>query len=196
MIVRRPCIGCPSAAIRFLVPEVDQWLRYERDAVVGGQLWRLVTGNWTHWSIDQLWWNVVALAALGAACERRGRGRFLICVGASALLVLLAVWGLAPAVETYRGLSGIASALFVLLAVSFLREEANGDRITSTLAALALLGFGAKVAFEVASGRTVFVDARSGAVVLPLAHVVGGLVGLAVALAPMPSALPPCHGLR
>jgi rhomboid family GlyGly-CTERM serine protease len=148
-------------------------LELDRAAVARGEVWRLLTCHWTHWTPDHLLWDSLAFLVLAFLCEARvGRGRLLAAVAGSALAVSAAVWFL-PEIETYRGLSGIDSALFVLLAVSLMRER--------PLAGLALAAFLGKSAWEVATGSTLFVDAAS-FVPVPLAHLVGGAWGMIVGI--------------
>jgi hypothetical protein len=53
------------------------------------------------------------------------------------------------------------------------------------MAVFVAAGFAAKVAFEMVTGGTLFVDSTAaGMTPVPLAHIVGGLVGLACGLWP------------
>jgi rhomboid family GlyGly-CTERM serine protease len=156
------------------------WLELDRAAVARGEVWRLLTGHWTHWTVDHLVWDSLGFVVLAVLCETRvSRGRLLLGVAGSALAVSAGVWFL-PEIEhiaRYRGLSGIDSALFVLLAVSLMRER--------PLAGLALAAFLGKSAWEVATGSTLFVQTGS-FVPVPLAHLVGGAWGLILGIAGRP----------
>lgn len=161
-------------------------LAVERAAVAAGQWWRLVTGHWTHWSFDHLVWDLLVFAVLGAWCERQSRVRFVACLLGSALLISAAVWWLEPSLASYRGLSGLDSALFALVAVTRVRAAA-AERAFGLigLAAGLLMLFAAKLAFELATGACLFVDtANSGFTPVPLAHAVGGGVGVVCGLVP------------
>ncbi|MCP3960629.1 MAG: rhombosortase [bacterium] len=181
-----------SALAVALIPTLAGRLQYERPALAAGELWRLVTCHFTHWSSDHLFLDVVTLLALGSGCERLGRGRFLVALLASALLIPLALWWLEPGLTTYRGLSGLDAALWILLAES-LRRHSPRDRwlrLAGTLAPLMLLG---KVLYETATAAPVFHSSPSpDVVVVPLAHLLGGAVGyLAATFASPPSRLRP-----
>jgi rhomboid family GlyGly-CTERM serine protease len=159
-------------------------LQYDRDAIARCEVWRLVTSHFTHWSGNHLFWDALAFAALGWLCERNSVGSFLRCVGLSAFLIPLTLWVALPQMATYRGLSGIDSALFALLATRVVREAASDkNRLKLIVAGIVSVGFAAKVGFELSTGTTLFVDsAASGLVPVPLAHVVGGIVGIACGL--------------
>ena len=87
-----------------------------------------------------------------------------------ALLVLAPQWG------TYRGLSGIDSALFVALAALLLLK--SGRWPDRSLGAVALVLFCGKVAAEMLTASALFTSDTPGHEVVPLAHFVGAVVGL------------------
>ena len=85
----------------------------------------------------------------------------------------------------YRGLSGLDSALFAFVAVSFLREQRRGgDKPACLVTGGFLIGFILKVVFELATGRTLFVTRMGVDVVgVPLAHIIGAAVGIVFCVA-------------
>jgi len=127
----------------------------------GGDAWRIVTCHFTHFTHEQLAWDVLAFLVLGIACERRSRTAFHATLLASAIVIPLAVLAFDPRIETYRGLSGLDSALFALLVVS------TRNRFLGA-------AFAAKIAFELATGGAVFVGDIT---VVPVAHVAGAITG-------------------
>jgi rhomboid family GlyGly-CTERM serine protease len=167
-----------------VVPGVADWLQFDRHAVARGELWRLVTSHFVHWSGNHLFWDTLALGMLGGLCERDRVQPFLRCVAVSAVLIPLTLWFAAPQMAMYRGLSGIDSALFALLAVRIGRQSlSERDWLKLSVAAIVAAGFAAKVGFEFVTGATLFVDsAAAGMTPVPLAHVVGGLVGIGCGL--------------
>ncbi len=171
------------AVVIYLVPNIAQHLQYDTTAIASGELWRVVTCHITHWSLDHLVWDVGALLVLGALSEVPYRRAFAWCVTVSTLLIPLAVWMLMPELNAYRGLSGIDSALFVLLAVMMLGESLTARQYGWTaLCTTVLLAFAGKVGYEYIAETTLFVNsAEADMIPIPLAHVVGGLVGGACA---------------
>jgi rhomboid family GlyGly-CTERM serine protease len=178
-----------GAAAAFLVPGAARWLEYDRGAIAGGEVWRLVTGHFAHWSAEHLAWDVIAFVALGVLCERLSRARFLACAAGAAVTVSLALWWAMPGLDRYRGLSGLDSALFVLLAVSLLRQ---GDPRQGLAGAWALVAFLGKVVWEGATGGALFVH-DPGLTAVPLAHLAGALVGFAVGVPRLRPALVAGH---
>jgi len=182
---RTPCASlflAAAAVVIFLWPGLNACLQYDRAAIAAGEVWRLVSGHWAHYSLDHVVWDVLAFAALGLACERASRPRFLVCVVTAAFAISCAVWLLLPGMGTYRGLSGIDSALFTLLITDLLEgQRQTGPGRSQVLAAVCLVGFLAKIAFELGTGRNVFVSGWDASIVgVPLAHLVGAICGLTV----------------
>jgi rhomboid family GlyGly-CTERM serine protease len=138
----------------------------------GGAAWRMATCHFTHFTYEQLAWDALAFLILGITCARRNRGAFQATLLASIIVVPIAVLAFAPNVTTYRGLSGIDSALFALL----LTMESRRSRLVALCAA----GFVMKLIFEMTAGATVFVRASDFAPV-PVAHLSGAMVGMVIA---------------
>ena len=184
---RIPCASLllsTAAAVIFLLPSLAARLEYDRTAIAAGEIWRLFSGHWAHYSFDHFFWDALAFGFLGIACECRSRRRFLVCVIASAFAVSLSVWFCLPGMRDYRGLSGVDSALFALLVVELCREGIlSGKREQVAVAAACLAAFLLKISFELMTGNNVFVKSlESGAAGVPLAHIVGATVGLLVGL--------------
>jgi rhomboid family GlyGly-CTERM serine protease len=183
-----PWLSLGLGALAFfiaLVPGADAALVFQREAIAAGELWRLLTGHWVHWSTEHLMWDVGTLVALGVACEAQGRARLAATVLASALAISAVVWWLLPGLESYAGLSGIDCALFARLGMELWREH---HRRGSRFASASAVAFGAALAFKVSlewtTGGTVFVaHLGPGIVPVPAAHLAGAAVGVALPVA-------------
>lgn len=141
-------------------------LEYDRAAILRGEVWRLATAHFTHWSPDHLLWDVVAFAALGVVCERR-HALFAAVIAGTALSVSLILLFACPEVTAYRGLSAVASALW-FWAVFIVAER----RVTLAFV-LAAMFFG-KVFVELSTGASIF---ATDVAVLPSVHLIGAAVG-------------------
>ncbi len=171
-----------------LVPGINELLEYRREAIVAGQLWRLLSCHWAHFSLNHLSWDLLAFLFLGSAAEQRSRPRFLLTVFGSAVLVSAVVWFLIPGMAVYRGLSGIGSALLGLLVVQLIRDALRQKTPLVLIfpGAIVLLFLG-KIGYELWFGTSVFVSDYGATVSpVPLAHLVGAAVGSAVALVRWP----------
>jgi rhomboid family GlyGly-CTERM serine protease len=167
------------------LPVAGELLQFDRLAIGSGEFWRLATCHLAHWNLEHLKWDLLMFVVLGVVCEWRNPGRMRLCVAAAAGAVSLLVSLQFPEIAFYRGLSGIDTALFTLLAIDLLRDAAR-DRnwLLVTATGGMLYGFAAKTLFEAATGRTIFVDQQAaGFLALVWDHVVAGAVGLLCAAA-------------
>ena len=150
-----------------------------------GGWWRVVTCHLAHWSAAHLAWDAGALLLLAAACDRidpRGGRRLAVALAVAALAIPASVLLFDPMLDTYRGLSGLDSTAFALVAVrAFVLARNSRVRI---VAAITFAGFIAKVVAESVTGEALFATrAGDGTEVVPLTHAVGALVGVLVAKA-------------
>ncbi len=157
-------------------------LQYDREAVMHGELWRLVTGNLVHWSLEHFCLDVGAFLVLGILYEpslRRSSvpfGRFLFVV---ALLIGVTLFAFVPGMNMYRGLSGVDSGVF---AAGLLMEAAAAKRDPRRwiFVGPALVIFTVKIGFECGTGRLFFGTASLGDLgqPVPLAHAAGAVAGI------------------
>lgn len=174
-----------AVAIAFF-PGVAEQLQFDRSQVLAGQWHRLLTCHLTHFGTSHLAWDAAVLLLLGVTAAildgRKTIGAVVLSMAAIPLVVLVAQ----PSLQIYRGLSGIDSALFGLIAVMTARQAKRQHNRTAIVIALtALGGFIMKTTYELATGHAVFVDSQqAGFAPVPLAHIVGVLCGTCVALLP------------
>lgn len=140
-----------------------------RQAAAEGQLWRLWTGQFCHWSALHLAGNLTAVAAICVIAGRRPIARWLALLPVAAPLLSLFLLAAAPAITHYRGLSGLVALLVVGAAV-------EGGTVGRWLAAAYL----AKLGFDAFTGSTSALLPDGIAVAWP-AHLGGLLLGLAIA---------------
>ncbi len=172
-----PWISIGFAAALLLVHVVlgpaSTVLIYDRDALLGGQLWRAVTGHLVHADSGHLVWNLAALLILGAAYEGLVRPRAVAYLGAVlAGMISVDLWLLwvEPGWERYCGLSGVLNTLFVLLALELWRKT------RSMLALLPIVAATAKIGGEAWLGSSLFWS--GGWDTVPGAHLAGIAAGV------------------
>jgi len=103
-------------------PRIHGVLLYERGQILGGELWRLWTGHWVHFSPSHLLWNLVVLVLAGSVLEEARPGLLLRYTLLAAPLSSAAFLVIAPAMKTYGGLSGLATGAVTLLALVKLND--------------------------------------------------------------------------
>ncbi len=166
----------------FFLQDAGYYFQYDRTAIAAGQFWRIITGHWTHWSFDHFLWCTISFVALGSLCERLNRKGFIIALVFSTIFIPAVGWLVDPAMEQYRGLSGICSGLFVAGCLMMIRQ-ALAEKALSELALPALAGllFLGKILFEFLTEQSIFVHSSMFTPV-PLMHLAGGIVGLATGI--------------
>jgi len=185
----RPTIGATTllglaAVVVYLAPWGNLSLEFSRRTIAGGEIWRLLTCHWTHFSFEHFVWNLLPFVWLGALCERRDRQGFLLCTIGSALAISVYVFLFVPELSSYRGLSGLDSALFGFIAVGRVNDAVKArNRMKCLLLGLCASLFAAKIGYETVCRAPLFVShVEAGFVPVPGAHAVGFLVGATTVL--------------
>jgi rhomboid family GlyGly-CTERM serine protease len=183
--MKRPASGWWPAALAacavaaYLSPSLGAILIYDRPAILAGELWRLITGHWVHFSASHLLFDVVVFGASGWLIESRGYRYFPALCGVAASSIGLAMLAALPGMAQYGGLSGVAMASTVYLALHGRREASPWRWICAGILAL---GIGKLLADVVGDGFAL-IDLQDEAVVnVPMSHFVGAAAGLAVYL--------------
>jgi len=172
-----------AALVIACFPSAGNVLQFDRQAILAGEIWRLATGHLSHWGGDHIQWDLLMFVVLGSACEIRDPRRMYACLFAAAASVSVLVLGAFPEIAAYRGLSGVDTALFTLLAVGLLRDGRRQQcGYTVLVTGGLLLGFIAKTTFEAITGHAFFVDQQTaGFELLVWDHIVAAVVGVWVA---------------
>lgn len=153
-------------------------LGYDRARIFRGQPWRIATGNWVHFSLSHLLWNLAVLIPVGGWCEavapRRVRWFYLLAPVATGLVLL----GFDGRLERYGGLSGIATGLVVLLALIKCRRREDRPIWVAVLALVAV-----KIGIEWCRDRAIFARFADGTIhPVPLAHLTGSITAVVIGL--------------
>ncbi|MFZ5594963.1 MAG: rhombosortase [Pseudomonadota bacterium] len=169
----------PSAAIAIAGTQASAWLRYEREQILAGELWRLLTASFVHLGWSHLLMNLAALALIWMLFGRLLTTKtWLLLSLASLLSVSLGLLLFSPEIGWYVGLSGMLHGLFAAGAMASLRA---GHRLELALLAL-LLG---KIVWEQAYGPLPGTAEFAGGAVVTDAHLYGAAGGFISVLAYM-----------
>lgn len=171
------------AVLVFQQDQAANWLEYDRQAIMAGQLWRLITSHWVHWSASHLFWDLLLFGITGSLIEKNSRPVFIGIIILSSLFISCFVWFGQPQMMSYRGLSGLDSALFVFLSgwltISGLKRKDTADVI---LSGFLFLFFAGKITYEAITGHSGFVDSANLFIPVPSAHLIGAIAGIIVLL--------------
>ena len=148
-------------------------LVFDRQAIMHGELWRLLTSHWVHVDTEHLAWNLLAFGILGWMIETSlGPGRLYHALITGMCLVTAWVWWLIPDLDYYCGLSGILNTLLLVILI-------DGWRSSRQLVfPLVAVGAIAKIAYELFQSSAIFTHTSWPAV--PEAHLAGALAAVIV----------------
>lgn len=166
-----------SAIVVSISPQLTSWLQYDRTAILDGEIWRVFTGHITHWSKSHLFWDVLVFMVLAGIAEWFSRGRYFLCMAVGSLAISLLNLALLPEMIYYRGLSGLDSAMFMLLLAIFYRRNTSLNNMQKMLYVFSAVLFFGKSAYELTTGQALFVQSSGLFIPVPLAHLAGALVG-------------------
>jgi rhomboid family GlyGly-CTERM serine protease len=154
-------------------------LELNREAVAGGQVWRLLTGHLVHGSGYHLSLDLAAWVVTGFLFEPvLGRKVWPVLI-VSALLVDAGFLFLQTDLAAYCGLSGILNGLMAAGLIARLQQaRQEGDGRFALFQMVILIGILGKILLEGIGAGPLFSDvARLGSTPVPLAHACGALGG-------------------
>ena len=159
----------------YLLPSTA-WLAYDRDAILNGELWRVITGHWVHFSLQHFLYDTAAFGIAGWMIEARGYKNF----GWMCVLAVFVISGsmllCAPSLQVCGGLSGLATAAVAFLALHGLEEKG----IWRWICGAALLLCAAKMSIELMTGDFLLLKAPGPFVPVPSNHIAGAMTALGV----------------
>ena len=165
-----------ASALLASLTDANAALRYERLAVLGGEWWRLITGQLMHLGTGHLVMNLAGLALIGSVFAPGLRAADWLIVLAGAWLTIAAGFLLLePQLAWYVGLSGLLHGL--LLGAPVL-DRGLAVPVRAAVIVLVL----AKLAWEQWAGALPFTAEAAGGPVIVDAHLYGGLGGLLAAV--------------
>jgi len=155
---------------------VQQLLQYDRDAILNGEVWRLLTGNFLHLGVMHLLLNLAGLVLIWMFFGARfNHGQWIVIVLVTALATGAGLLMLTPSVGWYVGLSGALHGYFVAGCMAEIRlklREGWWLLIVITL----------KLAWEQWQGPMPGTASLAGGEVIVDAHLFGAIAGLAAIL--------------
>lgn len=167
MISRFPVVtaaitGC--SIIVYAFPELSAWLIFDRSEILAGAWWRVPTSLLVHYSLSNLFWNLMTLAIFGVLLEAVNRWAVICLFGLSAISNLSYLC--TPTITYFAGSSGFVIALVTYYCI--VKITTGGERRPWILMLSLLIG---KISYEYLYGMPIF--AGGGFYVLPEAHLIG-----------------------
>jgi rhomboid family GlyGly-CTERM serine protease len=153
-------------------PTVSILFEWDHHAIAHQELWRIVTGNFTHTNGAHLAMNLTALWMIALLFKPTSRSLLLSTFSISLVIGIALLYS---NLSNYVGLSGVLHGLFAFYALS---EWLDG-RKNSLLLVIGVMG---KVIWEQWAGPSQATSELIHAKIAIQAHLIGLLTGLAIAL--------------
>ena len=168
-----------AAVLLHAVPGAAELLIFDRSAIAEGDGWRVITGNWIHYSPSHLAMDAGGLLLGGWMVERRSRSLAAVCIVGGALVVGIGVFGFARDLERFGGLSGIVVAVLLLAALLETFTEV-GKRVAGAILLAAVM---IKLVMELGSERTMLTGSGDTIIIARMSHLVGAAYALGLFVA-------------
>lgn len=170
-------LGIAAAIASWFGGPMSPSLRYQRDIILQGEWWRLVTGHLVHLGNSHLLLNLAGLVLLGWVFAPGLRAaHWLLVLAGSWLALTLGFLLLEPQLQWYVGLSGV---LHGLLLGALMLDNGLDLRARVILIVAVFL----KLAWEQWAGELPLTASAAGGPVVVDAHLYGGLGGWLAGLA-------------
>ncbi len=157
----------------FQVPLLQVWMQWDNDLIASGQIWRIVTGNFTHTNIYHLSMNLVGLWLITSIFRSEFHSQtfiWLVMLLSASIGLLL----LTTPTQVYVGFSGVLHGLFGFYAV----KEWRGGNKSSLILTIGLI---VKILWEQLLGSPTGSEQWIGAIVAINAHLFGAATGIILA---------------
>ncbi len=161
------------ALAAYIFDTMSSTLIYDRDAILDGEYWRVLSGYFVHFSGLHLSFNVIAFGVTGWIIEERGYPGYSLLIFMMAFTIGVSLMVLKPDMKLYGGLSGIAHGSLVYLALFGLKESYFWNRMSW----LILVFVPIKIGTEIVIGSSLAYSTET-FVPIALSHLIGVVVAL------------------
>lgn len=167
------------SVLLYCFPRLSDLFVYQRQAVLEGEIWRLITAPLVHFSAGHFLWDTTIFLMAGLSVSISGfSGLWVVCCLSALIPGLLFITAF-PDMALYGGLSGLATGAVCYYCLCNILEG-KGNKQAWILILIAVI---IKIFMETALNESIFAKADNTAFrVLPSAHITGYLAALFTAL--------------
>lgn len=171
---RWPLLLITVAFVVYSLPGLASILIYDRQAILSGEIWRIVTGHWVHFSFLHLFWDAVTLGVSAVFIQRFQYGYLLLLSLSSAAVIGILMLILLPHMPYYGGLSGVAMATLVYLLLCNLERKPAWRSVSLMMIALVIF----KMIYEVSTLEYLLLGDMRTVIPVPLSHMLGAICAI------------------
>ncbi|MBI1177380.1 rhombosortase [bacterium] len=168
-----------AAIVLATFPSANDWLIYDRRAIIQGEWWRLYTGHLVHISINHLLSDCCGFLIAGWILERQNKSSRAFVFVFAPLAISFSSILLAPEMIRYAGLSAWLLVPVVIVAI----DLTSGNEKEKTFGWACLVILATKLSIEILTQTSAIVPLNSnGEQIATAAHLSGVACGLGIAL--------------
>lgn len=165
-------LGLFGLCLALYLADAGQLLRYDRNLLAQGEIWRLFTGHLLHLNWPHFWLNMGGVLMVAIFFRKDCTPvQWLLLIALSCLVISLGLYLFDSGMIWYMGLSGVLHGLFVVGAW----YERRRFVLSGNVLLLLLIG---KLVYEQAGGGLASSEALIGARVAVDAHLFGAVAGV------------------
>ena len=147
------------------------WFRYDRDAIMSGEIWRIITGHFVHLGWKHFIMNIAGLLLIWLLFGRLiSTLKWALCIIINALFISIGFIIFNKDLNWYVGLSGVLHGMFVCGAIASLVQGYRAEALLLIL----LIG---KLIWEQLQGALPGSAVFAGGDVVVDAHLYGAIIG-------------------
>ncbi|MBL1260928.1 MAG: rhombosortase [Thiotrichaceae bacterium] len=180
-LLRNGMLPLTICAIALLIQiggsEASQWLRYDREGILNGEVWRMITGHLVHLGWPHLLMNLIGLILIWLLFGHLIKRNSWLLIGTiSTVGISAGMMFFNPELKWYVGLSGVLHGMFVAGAIVSVKAGYRAEL-------LLLLLLTGKLTWEQVFGPLPGSAEFAGGNVIVDAHLYGAISGLFISLA-------------
>lgn len=163
-----------------VLPELSSVFIFDRSALVRGEIWRMFTCHFVHFSYPHLSYNIFAFGIAGYVIKKKNYPHFCLLYLCLAFTISISLFILRPTMNYYGGLSGIACGALYYIALKGIKEPSPWKRIC----VLIVFFLPIKIALEIYNNTSVLPYwEHQSFVPMHTSHIIGCLVAASFYLA-------------
>ncbi|MGF1691906.1 rhombosortase [Photobacterium kagoshimensis] len=159
------------------LPQLQPLLVWDRNLILNGEVWRILTGNLTHTNWAHLIMNAFAFIIITFIFRKHITIKpYTQLIATISFIIGLGIF--ATSMGWYAGFSGVLHGLFGWGAIQDIKSKTKGGW-------LLLLGLVTKIGWEQIFGGSISSEALIGARVATEAHLIGAIAGILLGFIPL-----------
>jgi rhomboid family GlyGly-CTERM serine protease len=174
------CLAISLFSLFIIFGAVPEALYYNKDAILNGEYWRLLSAHFVHSDEQHLILNLLAFIILSMLIEDKNRFMLFLSLVSGIISINYYLWFNSIGVFNYAGLSGVLNTLLVLVLFQQMQQNKNSYWLIRVIPVAIYFASLMKIIIEIHSQQAIFSHISWQA--LPQVHWIGFVSGTLIAL--------------